>query len=250
MSTIKTKIEHSQKIIRKILEEFPKMGVGCSFGKDSMVVVDIARKIKPDIPIFSVMTMYKPIETINYLMVMQRTMHLNLTVFMVTNPIPIFAGQDSNFMTLKRAGTKVESIGSSEFFKKDTLKNPLHFIDPAKCCHLLKVIPAKYAIKKLGLGAYLSGIRNDEGETRANFQPIEKDGEIIKVNPIITWTELDVWKYLALNQIKPNPLYNEGYRSLGCLPCSAITGDDGPERAGRWQGKEKEECGLHKKEKQ
>ena len=80
-----------------------------------------------------------------------------------------------------------------------------------------------------------------------DYREVEVKGGLIKINPILQFTELDIWRYLAMNSIKVNPLYKKGYRSLGCEPCSIIVSDNEPERAGRWQGTSKcgGECGIH-----
>ena len=69
----------------------------------------------------------------------------------------------------------------------------------------------------------------------------------MKINPILEWTEADVWRYIACNNIPVHEWYKRGYRSLGCEPCTSLIGDDEPERAGRWRGTSKEggECGIH-----
>ena len=98
------------------------------------------------------------------------------------------------------------------------------------------------------LDAWISGLRRDEGETRVGFEYIETKGNLDKVNPILDFTELDVWRYLAIYNIPVNPLYEQGYRSLGCLKCSTPEEDETEsERGGRWQGTEKQgkECGIH-----
>jgi phosphoadenosine phosphosulfate reductase len=79
------------------------------------------------------------------------------------------------------------------------------------------------------------------------YQEVERIGTLTKINPILLWTELDVWRYLAINQIPMHPWYFEGYRSLGCAPCTSKVLDDEPERAGRWKGTSKcgGECGIH-----
>jgi phosphoadenosine phosphosulfate reductase len=87
---------------------------------------------------------------------------------------------------------------------------------------LLKVEPAKVAVKNLD--AWICGLRCTEGITRGNFKEIENKGGLIKVNPILTFTEAEVWRYIATRGIEPHPLYGKGYRSLGCAPCSAPGG--------------------------
>lgn len=118
--------------------------------------------------------------------------------------------------------------------------------DPADCCRSGKVSTFKQAVA--GLDCWFSGIRADEGISRANFAEIEDRDGLVKVNPILNFTEKDVWRYLAIYRVEVNPIYAQGYRSLSCAKCSVVekSGDE-PERAGRWQGTEHQgmECGIH-----
>lgn len=114
------------------------------------------------------------------------------------------------------------------------------------CCRSKKVETFKTAVKDIN--AWFAGIRRDEGITRADFQFIEVRDDLIKVNPILSFTETDIWRYLATRGIKVNPQYQNGYRSLSCKYCSVVEKDGAEsERAGRWKGTEHEgkECGIH-----
>ena len=82
------KIEHAKDIMRESIEKYPNIAVACSFGKDSMVVVDVARQVDPNIPIFAIMTPHKPPETFEYLVRMNSEMNLNVKVFLVADEIP------------------------------------------------------------------------------------------------------------------------------------------------------------------
>ncbi len=118
--------------------------------------------------------------------------------------------------------------------------------DGEKCCGAPKVEKTKEALASYD--AWISGVRRTEGITRANFQPREERNGLVKINPILDFTELDIWRYLALNEIPVNPKYREGYRSLGCSQCSSPEEDaEESERAGRWKGTANAcgECGIH-----
>ena len=118
--------------------------------------------------------------------------------------------------------------------------------DGANCCAGPKVQATKDALKEVS--AWISGVRRTEGITRADFKEVEERGGLVKVNPIVDFTELDIWRYLALNEVPVNPKYKEGYRSLGCALCSFPEEDESEtERAGRWKGTDKAcgECGIH-----
>lgn len=117
-----------------------------------------------------------------------------------------------------------------------------------ECCRTIKVNTFKEAVKDLD--CWFSGIRKDEGFTRVDFQYVEDKDGLIKVNPILDFTEKDIWRYTAVNEIPVNALYGKGYRSLSCSKCSAMELDENEtERAGRWKGTTCEggECGIHTK---
>lgn len=211
------KTRHSLDVIREAVEKYwPKLSIACSFGKDSMVVVHLARRVRRDIPVFTVMTPFKPGETVEYKDRMRGLWNMRL----------------------------------AEYFQKDDIgagKGHLWMTDPDRCCDYFKVGPVRRAVR--GLDAWICGLRNTEGGRlrgeSAREVEVKEDG-LVKINPILGWTELDVWRYLAVNRIPVNPLYAEGYRSLGCAPCSSLpAGGDEPERAGRWRGTGKTECGIH-----
>ncbi|MFA6097555.1 MAG: phosphoadenylyl-sulfate reductase [Candidatus Paceibacterota bacterium] len=118
------------------------------------------------------------------------------------------------------------------------------------CCGNPKVNAFKKAVDKLD--AWISGVRSTEGITRSNFKTIEERNGLAKINPILNLTELDIWRYIALNKIPIHPKYKEGYRSLGCKICSTKElSETETERAGRWRncldkdGNHKLECGIH-----
>ncbi len=130
-------------------------------------------------------------------------------------------------------------------YKEYVFKN-----DPTKgredCCRPPKVEKFKEAVKDLD--CWFSGIRRDEGFTRVDFKTIEERDGLLKVNPILDFSEKDIWRYTAIHSLPVNPLYGKGYRSLSCRNCSAMEQDEyETERAGRWKGTSYEggECGIH-----
>ena len=117
--------------------------------------------------------------------------------------------------------------------------------DPDRCCHIRKVEPLIDALEPYG--AWISGIRREQSPSRANARKIERSDRygVWKVQPLADWTEEDVWAYITANDIPYNPLHDVGYRSIGCIPCTRPTRPDEEERAGRWAGSDKLECGIH-----
>jgi len=116
--------------------------------------------------------------------------------------------------------------------------------DPNLCCFIHKVQPMQTAMKDML--AWISGIRRDQTAIRAKAKILElqEDG-LLKINPLLNWTKADVKKYMEENNLPSHPLLEKGYRSVGCAPCTVAIGVNDDERAGRWQGRGKTECGLH-----
>jgi phosphoadenosine phosphosulfate reductase len=207
------KVDRSLGLIDKAFREFgDRLVVANSLGKDSCVVWHLAKRVSPAIRGFIVTTRYKPPETVSIM------------------------------------NTLVAQYPELKVFRNDeAIPDRLHETDPELCCNILKVEPTRRAIEEMNVECWVTGLRCTEGRTRTDFQEIEeRDKGLFKLNPILLWHEREVWQYLAVNQVPVNPLYAQGYRSLGCAPCTRIT--NGPnERAGRWIGTSKcgGECGIH-----
>ena len=209
----KQKIERSLALID---EAYTRYGDGLvvanSLGKDSVCVWDLAKKVNPKISGFIVTTRYKPEETVRFMYEL------------------------------------IEEYPELRVFKNDQeIPHKLYVYDPDQCCFLLKVLPTRWAIEQMDVTCWVTGLRCTEGRTRTDYREVEeRDEGLIKLNPILIWKEREVWQYLALNGVKVNPLYAQGYRSLGCAPCTRITSEE-DERAGRWLGTSKcgGECGIH-----
>ncbi len=186
--------------------------VANSLGKDSVVVWHLARRVNPKMRGFIVTTRFKPPETVRF-MKEEVVRHPELEVFCNDVEIP----------------------------------DKLYETHPDRCCDLLKVDPTRRAIDEMNVSCWVTGLRCTEGRTRVDYGEIEhRDEGLVKLNPILIWYEREIWQYIALNKVEVNPLYAEGYRSLGCGPCTRITTDPN-ERAGRWLGTSKcgGECGIH-----
>jgi len=209
----KEKVERSKELIREAYKIYgDSLVVANSLGKDSVAVWDLAKKVNPAIRGFIVTTRYKPLETVRFM-------------YDIVGQYP-----------------------ELKIYRNDAvIPEELYKTNPDECCDILKVEPVKRAIEEMKVRCWITGLRCTEGRTRTDFREIEeRDKGLIKLNPILIWKEREVWQYLALYGVKVNPLYGEGYRSLGCSPCTRITTDDN-ERAGRWIGTSKcgGECGIH-----
>ncbi len=207
------KVKRSLGLIKEAYEKYGEgLVVANSLGKDSVAVWDLAKRVSPKIRGFIVTTRFKPDETKKF---MEET---------------------------------VRRYPELKVYKSDIkIPEKLYETDPDKCCDLLKVGPTRQAIEEMKVKCWVTGLRCTEGRTRTDFKEVEeRDKGLVKLNPILIWKEREVWQYLALNGVKVNPLYAEGYRSLGCAPCTRITNAD-DERSGRWIGTSKcgGECGIH-----
>jgi phosphoadenosine phosphosulfate reductase len=209
---LQMKVDKALRIISYTLTNYEKVALACSFGKDSMTVLHLTRQIDSDIKTFCITTPFKPPQIDAFRKRMVKEWDLNLEVLLQSDDI---------------------GAGNNELWKTD----------PDKCCNYFKVGPTRQAVSTLN--AWICGLRWDEGPSRTNYRYFETRNGLTKVNPILDFTEDDIWLYHTINSIPSNPLYEEGYRSLGCLPCSAPFGDS--ERAGRWAGTSKQggECGIH-----
>lgn len=121
---------------------------------------------------------------------------------------------------------------------------------PDLCCSMRKVLPLQSKLRNLDV--WITGLRRQQSDTRQKTLPLElykfdvlRDHSILKLNPLVNWTKEDVWEHLRRRKIPYNPLTDQGYRSIGCWPCTRAIGAEDNERAGRWTGFNKAECGIH-----
>ena len=224
--TLQEKADISKTIIALAIKAYPKIFAACSFGKDSRVIIDLAMKVKRDIHFAGIDTGYEFEETLDY-----------------GNALVKELGMD--FVWLKPSAEAVKRIDTE--YGAEFIKN-----DQYKCCEMK--IPA-VEIFLPQFNAWITGLRRDETVYRKNT-PIVEEGKIVKVNPIAFWTKDDVWQYIRENNLRYHPLYDKGYPSLGCKPCTTQGkvreggGRQGQfERAGRFSGTQNTggECGLHTK---
>jgi len=117
--------------------------------------------------------------------------------------------------------------------------------EPDVCCQLRKVEPLREMLS--GLRAWITAIRRDQTPARAGARVVELDRkfDVIKINPLAGWSSSDVWRYIREHDVPYNRLYDVGYSSVGCQPCTTLVQIGETDRAGRWRGFAKTECGLH-----
>ncbi len=193
--------------------------ITCSFQAEDMIVLDMLRKRIPDIPVLFLDTGYHFAETYAYRDKMAREWNLNVQNLAAKQSVP---EQEAAFGILNRT-------------------------DPGRCCHLRKVEPLFSALEKFDL--WFTGLRREQSPTRKNLKVVENhelpSGKILlKVSPLAAWTWGQVWEYTSREKIEYLPLYDAGYKSIGCEPCTAIPATGADPRSGRWGGA-KLECGIH-----
>ena len=211
-----------QEILAWALAEYrPRIALSSAFGVEGCALVDMLANLDRDVPIITVDTnfLFPETEELIARMVDRYGIHL---------------------------ATISGAVAKEEQERRHGLA--LYARDPDLCCSLRKVEPMKRALA--GLDAWIAGLRRDQGPTRANIRSLERydhdDGRpLVKVNPLAAWTRKDTWEYIVANGVPYNPLLDQGYKSTGCWPCTRPVGEGEAERAGRWAGQDKTECGIH-----
>lgn len=198
--------------------EFPgRIAVVSSFGAESAVLLDLVAAIDPATPVLFLETGKLFEETLRYRDALAA--RLGLTDIRVLRPEPA-------------ALTAEDPDGA------------LHWFDPDRCCHLRKVAPLHQALGPFD--AWITGRKRFQGGVRSHLPAIEADADgRVKINPLAGWTLERLAAHFAARDLPRHPLLAEGYRSIGCLPCTAPVGEGEDARSGRWRGRPKTECGIH-----
>ena len=193
-----------EEVLAYAVERFhPGLTMACSFQKEESVLVHMLSTIAPEARIFTIDTGVLFPETLQTWKAFEDRFGVHIEVFDASSPgLPW------------------------------TLEN---------CCSQAKVDALERALD--GVEAWITGIRREQASTRSTSAKLERDErrEIWKVNPLVDWTEKDLWRYIYKHDLPYNPLHDEGYASIGCAPCT----QPGSGREGRWAGQDKTECGIH-----
>lgn len=196
----------------------PRIALTCSFsGPSGMVLLDMVARLNLDISVVFLDTDLLFPETYELATIAERRYG-----------IPI---------QRRRPALSVE--------EQDRHEGPqLYARDPDRCCQLRKVAPLAETLRHYD--AWISGIRRDQSDTRSTTDLLEWNTRhnLVKINPLAFWTSKQVWTYIHHHQVPYNPLLDQGYPSIGCMPCTRPADASNP-RAGRWTGFAKTECGLH-----
>ncbi len=205
-------------LIRSVLKREGKPCFTCSFQAEDVAALHMVLPFQPDIPVLFLETGYHFAETYSYRDRLAKSWGLNLV-----NVMPK--------LTLE---------------SHEAANGELYRTEPDRCCKLRKVEPLLAALADYEI--WFTGLRREQSPTRANLQQIEShtlpSGKtLVKASPLAFWTWKEVWSYLKVNEIEYLPLYDQGYLSIGCEPCTSLPVNDNP-RSGRWGG-QKLECGIH-----
>jgi phosphoadenosine phosphosulfate reductase len=201
-----------------VAEFAPKLTMATAFGPEGMVIIHMLSKIDKNVPIFNLDTGYQFQETLD-----------------LRDRVLEKYGID---IELRKPETTVEQYEKQH-------GGPLYVVNPDQCCLDRKIKTLERSA--VGMYAWMSGIRRDQSADRARAPIVgwDKKFGLVKVSPLANWTKKDVWNLITKEDVPYNPLHDQGFTSIGCKPCTraVLFGED--ERAGRWSGFAKTECGLH-----
>jgi phosphoadenosine phosphosulfate reductase len=204
----------------------PRLALACSFQAEGSVLIDLIHRLRgSDFRVFTLDTGRLNQETYDCMEAIRARYGIEVGVF---------------FPDATRVEDMVRQHGMNLFYDS---------IEQRKlCCGIRKVEPLKRALT--GLEAWITGLRREQAVTRTDVRKVEIDhehGGIVKINPIADWTHKQVWNYIAANKVPYNKLYDRGYSSIGCAPCTRATKPWEELRDGRWwwESPETRECGLH-----
>lgn len=215
----------AQDIVRWALQDsgIERIALASAFQAEGTCVMHMASMIRPDIEVLFLETGFHFAETLAF------KEHL-----------------------ADRLGVTITDLVGAYTVEQQTAEfgERLYERDPALCCEINKVRPMFDALQKLD--AWITAFRRDSSPTRANapildLYELEEGRPMLKINPVANWTRRDTWAYLKEHDLPHNPLYDLGYTSIGCAPCTRMHFDGEPERAGRWAGLSKWECGIHER---
>jgi phosphoadenosine phosphosulfate reductase len=196
----------------------PRLTMATAFGAEGCVLLDLIAKIEPKVRVFNLDTGYQFPETLE-----------------LRNRIAERYGIEVELMRPDTSVAQYEQVHGG----------PLYVTNSDQCCYDRKIVPLRRAL--VGYDAWITAIRSDQSSHRASAQVVARDSKfgLVKINPLLTWTRRDVWAYIVTHSVPYNPLHDRGYASVGCWPCTRAVGAGEDERAGRWAGHAKTECGLH-----
>jgi len=218
------KVEALEQLLERVARENAPAALASSLSAEDMVITDAILRRRLEIGIFTLDTGRLHADTLNVLSAIRERYGYEVQVF---RPDPAAVSD------------YIESFGRDAFYESVELRK--------RCCHIRKVEPLERALA--GKEAWITGQRREQTATRAGLQVEDYDAArgIVKLNPLADWTETEVWDYIRERDVPYNVLHDQGYRSIGCAPCTRPTTAGEDVRAGRWwwELREARECGLH-----
>jgi len=218
------KVEALEQLLERVARENAPAALASSVSAEDMVITDAILRRRLEIGIFTLDTGRLHADTLNVLSAIRERYGYEVQVF---RPDPAAVSD------------YIESFGRDAFYESVELRK--------RCCHIRKVEPLERALA--GKEAWITGQRREQTATRAGLQVEDYDAArgIVKLNPLADWTETEVWDYIRERDVPYNVLHDQGYRSIGCAPCTRPTTAGEDVRAGRWwwELREARECGLH-----
>jgi phosphoadenosine phosphosulfate reductase len=193
-----------------------RIAVLSSFGVESAVLLHMTSEVSQDIPVIFLDTLKLFPETLQY--------------------------RDRLVDDLGLRDLRIVMPDSADIKAEDN-EGDLHTVDTDACCHIRKTLPMNKALEKFDV--IISGRKRFHGAARSDLQFVSVQDEKLKVEPLAGYTSLDLQSYMQRRHLPSHPLKFQGYRSIGCVPCTTLGGTDENPRAGRWSGSEKTECGIH-----
>lgn len=224
------KIKSPEELLSWVYKKYgSKAAIASSFGVEDVALIHMAVNIFPKARVFTLDTGRLPNETYEVMEAIRKKYGIPIEVY---------------FPDATRVETLVRAKGLFSF--RESISNR------KECCGIRKVEPLGRALK--ACEAWITGLRREQAVTRGEIQKLENDadhGGILKVNPLVDWTEKETWDYVRKHGVPYNKLHDLGYRSIGCDPCTRAVGPNEDFRAGRWwwENPEQKECGLHEKKK-
>lgn len=217
----------AQQIVAFFLEKFKgRIALSTSLGLEDQVLTQMVAKVDPSTRIFTLDTGRLFPEAYDLMDRTSKKYKINLEIF---------------FPNREEIEEMVAQKGINLFY--DSVENR------KLCCRLRKLVPLARAMK--GLDAWITGLRREQSVTREDMQVVEWDANnnMLKINPLIDWTEQQAWDFVKDYKIPVNPLHKKGFASIGCQPCTRAIEPGEDIRAGRWwwENPETKECGLHKR---
>ena len=226
IKTINEKSKNVISLIQKNIEKLHSVAFANSLGAEDMVLVDLIRKNKLNVEIFSIDTGRLPSETYHLIQEVELKYQFKIKVY---------------FPNQEKVESYVNLNGINAFYDSLDLRK--------SCCGIRKVEPLNRALKDKK--AWITGMRQEQSQTRQTLQEEEFDEahQSQKLNPLRTWSEHEIWAYIKMNEVPYNALHDHFYPSIGCAPCTRAISEGEDVRAGRWwwENPENKECGLHVK---